>query len=123
MLPNYQSGQVYAVNRAVYDYSQPKRGDVVAVILSGDNKRVIKRIVGLPGETVTISAGTVLVDGKLINEPYLGEVSTTPDQTIQLSLSQYFVLGDNRAISLDSRTFGPVTNNNIVGRVSAKLFN
>src|SRR5215510_6886513 len=71
MLPTYKEHGVNFVNRLAYLFHEPRRGDVVAIRLAGPSIMYMKRIVGLPGETVTFHDGHVFIDGKLLNEPYV----------------------------------------------------
>jgi len=104
--------------------SESQRGDVL-IITDNHGERVIKRIIGLPRETVTIYRGFVYIDRQRIREPYLSRRTYTfkNDEIIglppywQLGDDEYFVLGDNRVRSHDSRNFGPVTRHNIHGVV------
>lgn len=105
--------------------AQLTRGDVVILKYPGDPKHhhYIKRIVGLPGESVGIVGGTVVVNGTVLAEPYLANGTVTePDiPPHQLGATEYYTLGDNRAVSNDSRYFGPVDAHFIVGKVTATL--
>ena len=93
------------------------------------SRSFIKRVIGLPGETVVLQGNTVLIrneenpDGFIIDEPYISEVNERPsDMTVTLSDGQYFVMGDNRKASADSRTWGSLPRENIVGRAFVRLF-
>jgi signal peptidase I len=97
-----------------------KRRDVV-VVVDGLGGQAVKRIVGLPGETVTIQRGWVEINHRKLVEPYLKRGTKTFPQTrltqFRLDHGQYFVMGDNRRVSTDSRSYGPVGVNQLCGRV------
>lgn len=123
MFPNYVDGQVYLIDKVAYIAHTPERGDAIAMYFPGETqKRFIKRIIGLPGEHVVINNGTVSINGKILNETYLQTgVLTTPDIDRQLQSDEYFVMGDNRVVSSDSRSWGPVPASFIIGRVDFKI--
>ena len=116
MAPTVKSGQDVVVNTAAYDSASPRRGDIIAFKLSHE---FIARIVGLPGETITSSDGTVKVNGSVLSEPYLaaGTQTTAPQADYSVPATSYFVLFDNRSHVGDSRTFGPVPKSAIEGKV------
>lgn len=124
MVPNYTDGQVYVINKLAYKVNLPKRGDAIAMYFPGEvQERFIKRIIGLPGEKVSIKSGVVLVNSLAINESYLpANLQTTPDMERPLQTNEYFVLGDNRSVSSDSRAWGPVPSSFIIGRVDGYIF-
>ena len=119
MQPNFATGQFIVVSRVNYLLGQPKRGDVVVFHYPGDPQEdYIKRVIGLPGDTVQIRDTMVYVNGTELSEPYINEPcipQTCPDHTWQLGSDEYFVMGDNRNHSSDSRVFGPVARHFIVG--------
>ena len=119
MAPLLSDQERIFINKFVYRFEPIERGDVVVFWYPLDrSKSFIKRVIGLPGETVEIRQGAVYVDGKLVPEPYVpvqyedlsdfGPVTVKPDS--------YFVMGDHRISSNDSRVFGPVENKYIYGR-------
>jgi len=119
MEPTLETGQRLIVYRLAYAFSEPERGDVVVFRYppdSGDN--LVKRIIGLPGETVSIREGHVYIDGVLLEEPdYVSPPGYSG--TWEVPEGHYFVLGDNRNSSSDSHSWGDVANldaNQIVGR-------
>ncbi len=118
MQPNFYTGQLIIVSRFVYYFRSPARGDVVVLHDPQDpTQDFIKRIVGLPGETVQLKGGRVYINGVILDEPYIPEFcDTCPNDTWQLDSEHYFILGDNRNHSLDSHRFGPIERNLIVGQ-------
>lgn len=119
MMPTLQNNQYILVDKATYIFSSPHRGDVIVFKWPKDpSEDFVKRIIGIPGDTVHIDAnGQVTVDGTPINEPYVNDL-TNPYQpnTWILGPDEYFVLGDNRGDSSDSRYWGPVPRSDIIGR-------
>ena len=105
----------------------PERGDVIVFHApTDDDKDFVKRVIGLPGEKVEIRGGKIYIDGEVFNEPYLARSNLTrpmdcipklDSRGCRLLESQYFVLGDNRTSSNDSRNWGPVELESIVGKV------
>ncbi|MCY4525992.1 MAG: signal peptidase I [Anaerolineaceae bacterium] len=121
MEPTLVSDQRVIVSRVHYFLPEPRRGQI-AVFQSPDRPGIdpplIKRIIGLPGETVTLSGGQFLINGHTLNEPYVtGDClpSRCPDKEWVLSGSEYFLVGDNRNRSRDSRSFGPIDRSMLVG--------
>lgn len=124
MQPGLHTGELVVVNLLTYDFSAPQRGDIIVFHPPDDpTQQYVKRIIGLPGDTVTITANSVFVDGKKLNEPYINTLApgesespvTIPD--LKLGPNQYFVMGDNRDNSRDSRFFPtPVTRQMIIGK-------
>ncbi len=125
MEPNFYSGDYLIIDELSYRFSEPQRGDVVVFKYPKDPKqRYIKRIIGLPGETVNIRDNHVYIQSKdkeyqLVETGYLpGEKSVTADLLRStLTSGEYFVMGDNRFRSSDSRAWGPLPKDLIVGKV------
>ena len=133
MQPTLRTGQWLLVCRLDYRLGRPKRGDVVICHYPGrymDRWRLIrqsfvKRLIGLPGETIEIIEGVVHIDGEPLAEPYLDPARCRfrrqmPART--LGEDEYFVLGDNRDSSNDSRRIGPLPRSMLVGRVHRVIF-
>lgn len=127
MEPNFYNHEYLIINEIVYRLAPPRRGEVVVFRPTDtpDREFFIKRVIGLPGETVSIHNGRIKVtttgdspESAFLDESaYLPlEVLTYGDATYQLGSDEYFVLGDNRPASLDSRRFGPIHRSQIVGR-------
>ncbi len=120
MVPTLQDGERYLLNRLSFLYRDPLPGEVVVIRDPGHSDMAVKRIVAGPSDTISFTAGKVLVNGKQLNETYLapGTQTILPDanhKEVHLGKDQYFMLGDNRAGSEDSRYYGPITRAQIVG--------
>jgi signal peptidase I len=117
MQPTLKSGEWIIVNRLTYTFGAPHRGDVVVFLppTHATTDDLIKRIIGLPGETLEIRGGRVYVDGEELEEPYI-QGATVRDGRWDLEADQLFVMGDNRELSLDSRSFGPIALGTVVGK-------
>lgn len=117
--------EVVLWGRNSFSSKEPTRGEIVMVNYPGDpvHKKYVKRIVGLPGEKVEVKNGKVYINDKLIREDYLdSSVESTPDGLWQIEKGRYFIMGDNRPNSNDSRFFGPVEKEFILGRALAVVF-
>ena len=103
---------------AEYAFDPPDRGEVIVFNYPLDPKKdFVKRVVGLPGETVEVRDGTVYVNGEALPEPYLARKDNSEARKVMLGETEYYVIGDNRRNSNDSRAWGPVNEDQIVGRV------
>ncbi len=128
MVPTFHDKDYLIVERLSYLFKEPNRGDVVVVNETHLNKNLIKRIVGLPGETI-YSDGivTTIVNAQgttTLQEPYISDTpGVVPNryQGMTLKTDEYFVMGDNRAVSKDSRDLGPITKKQIIGRPLLRL--
>ncbi len=127
MHPTFASGDYLIVDELTYRFSTPKRGDAVVFRYPNDpNVFYVKRIIGLPGETVHIDHGQTTItkaDGTTLtlDEGYVVEEDATYTQDTTLGADQYFVMGDNRPRSSDSRIWGPLPKKNIMGRAYIRL--
>jgi signal peptidase I len=127
MEPNFYDHEYLIIDEISYRFNDPKRGDIVVFRYPlNPQEYFIKRIIGLPGEKVEIKDGEVRVinkehpEGIVINEPYLmaGTKSySTDEDPVALSDKEYFVMGDNRNASKDSRSFGPINRSFLTGKV------
>ncbi|MEK7533597.1 MAG: signal peptidase I [Patescibacteria group bacterium] len=123
MEPNFQNGDYILTNKIIYKIQDPKRGDIV-IFKSPSNKDIdyIKRVIGLPGETVMLKEQHFYINGKLLEEKYdykkpvYGESFMQENEVIDIPQDHYFVIGDNRPGSSDSREFGPVNKFDFIGQ-------
>jgi len=128
MEPNFYEADYLIVDEHSYRFREPERGEVVVFKYPLDtSKRFIKRIIGLPGETVEISGGQVIITAGekswTLDETYIPAGSKAPDMPpVTLSSGEYFVLGDNRPYSSDSQDWGELPQRNIIGRVEVRLW-
>jgi len=130
METNYQDGEYLIIDEISYRFREPERGEVIVFKYpQNPSEFFIKRIIGLPGETVKIQNSTIIIENKanpqgfvLDESSYLKNIPSMGQETITLKEDEFFVLGDNRAASFDSRRWGPLPRNNIVGRVWIKAW-
>ena len=129
ILPRYQisgngmqdtlsNGQDILVNKDAYLSHGPVRGDVVFFHDPTDSKRLlVKRIIGLPGDSIVLASNSVSVNSVRLTEPYVTVEYNPASETVKVPSGEYFVLGDNRPVSKDSRSFGFIPRKNIVGQI------
>lgn len=117
MLPTYRESQVDFLNCMAYLFHPPQRGDVVGIILAGKHIMFCKRIVGLPGETVSFHDGRLYINGQLLDEPYLKLPCHWEHEPIQVGPGEYYVVGDNRSMDFYDHEQGRAERRRIVGRV------
>lgn len=129
MAPTFQSGQYLIIDQFSYYFESPERGEVVIFRFPYEpGTFFIKRVIGLPGETVIIEDGTVTIvndadpEGRTLNEPYIEDEPETSGRLVtELGPNEYFVLGDNRSASSDSRKWGALPREFIVGKTMLRL--
>ncbi len=127
MDPTFATGQYLIVDELSYRFEPPNRGDVIVFKYPKDpTQYFIKRVIGLPGETVSIKNGDVYVETTSgtsikLTEPYVTNKGNGADMTVTLKSDEYFVMGDNRPESSDSRTWGTLPRENIIGRALVRL--
>jgi signal peptidase I len=131
MEPNFHSNDYLLIDEVSYRFKEPMRGEVVVFRYPGDERYFyIKRIIGLPGEEIEIKDGKISIfneefpNGFALNEDYLSAGARTSgrDLRIKVAEDEYFVLGDNRGFSFDSRSWGPLKRNEIIGIVRLRLW-
>nr|WP_202395759.1 signal peptidase I [Virgibacillus halodenitrificans] len=124
MYPTLENGERVIFNKIVYLLDEPERGDIV--IIERPLKNYVKRVIGLPGETIEINGSNLLINGKEVKQSYLTEEAlrqTGNYGPIEVPPDSYFVMGDNRAISKDSRNgLGFIEEGNIIGRSEFIIF-
>ena len=118
MLDTLHENNIMGVSRLHYRLNEPQRGEIITCNYPSEGSKLfVKRIIGLPGETIEIREGTVYIDGEPIAETYLTRVDDQSMDPITLAKDEIFVMGDNRPVSRDSRAVGPLTLDEIYGRV------
>jgi signal peptidase I len=130
MEPTLKVGDKVLVNKLSYDFHSIHRGDVIVFKKPADDftpgiKDLIKRVIGLPGETISSKDGFVYINGVRLNEPWLPKVDRGVTVGIKPTLippGEYYVMGDNRTDSSDSRVIGPIPKSLIVGRAFIKVW-
>jgi len=125
MVPTLEIGDRVLVNKLSYRAHEINRGDVVVFTRPpglpagpGEPEDLIKRVIGVPGDTVQAKGGSMYINDVLLNEPYLAGGTTTVnlDQPVKIQKGQAWVMGDNRNNSQDSRVFGPIQSDTVIGR-------
>lgn len=124
MMPNFINGEYLLTEKVSYYFRDPGRGDVVVFTPPVTNlDEYIKRVIALPGETVMVKDGKVYINGKVLDEPYIansvytnGGSFLSEGQSYKVPEGEFFVMGDNRGNSSDSRYWGPITKKVISGR-------
>jgi signal peptidase I len=117
MLPTYKDRSVHLVSRVAYLRHEPRRGDVVSIRLAGIHVMYMKRIIGLPGETVAFVNGRVLVNDEVLDEPYEKlhcDWNLLPEK---LGPEEYYVVGDNRVMPAKYHTHGIASRDRIIGKL------
>jgi signal peptidase I len=127
MEPTLMVGDRILVDKLSYHLHSVHRGDIVVFGRppgeSAGVKDLVKRVIGLPGDVISSAGGHVLIDGKPLSEPWLARGVVTTDITPQtIKANYYFVMGDNRTDSQDSRFFGPIPGSLIVGHVVMRIW-
>lgn len=122
MQPSFWDDERIIASRIPYLLSEPERGDIVVF---SREVPLIKRVIGLPGETIEFRQTELYINNVEIEEPYINEpclLSSCPDGIWTLSSDEYFVMGDNRNHSNDSRSFGPIHRNKIIGEALIRFW-
>jgi len=123
MNPALKPGDRVLVSKLSYRLHDINRGDIVVfkrpphIQAAPEVHDLVKRVIGLPGDTVEARSGHVLVNGRELKEPYVKGQTTDDFAATRIPAGKYWVMGDNRAVSEDSRFFGPIPDNLVVGRV------
>ncbi len=130
MVPTFHTGDYLITEKVTYRFREPKLGEIVVVKNPRDESQdFIKRIIAVPGDTIEISNSKVVLNGKTLEESYLPTGRPTPagaflneGNPVKIAGNQYIVIGDNREHSSDSREWGPVTKQEIIGRALFRYF-
>jgi signal peptidase I len=115
-----EDGQLVIINKLIYRISDIKRFDIVVVNNISGNDKIIKRVIGLPNEKIEYKDNKLYINDELIEVNF--DYKDTDDFTYTTEEGEYFVLGDNRPVSKDSRSIGPFTQDKFVGRVKYRIF-
>lgn len=117
MEPTYHDGTVNLINHLAYLRHGPQRGDVVGIRFAGPSVMLLKRVVGMPGETIAFSNGRVVVNGMRLDEPYVKLPSDWERDPVTLGPDEYFVVGDNRSMPILYHQFGIAERARILGKI------
>ena len=124
MLPTLESKDYLIVSKQSYNFGEPERGDIVVFPHDEgiDEKLYVKRVIGLPEDHIVIEDGNVYINNKKLNEDYIAENYTSGDIDLVIPKGRIFVMGDNRGNSSDSRFFGTVKIDEVLGEAVVRLF-
>ena len=130
MYPTLANNDYLFINKLAYESDNPKRGDIIVFKTelidskSSKKKKLVKRVIALPGEHIVIKNNEVYINGELFNENYIENVYTSGDIDMIVPKNNVFVMGDNRANSWDSRSIeiGTISLNDIVGKVAIRVY-
>jgi signal peptidase I len=130
MYPSFKNGDYILTEKLSYRNNNPKRGDIVVFHAPPPHTAdYIKRVIGLPGETIMVQSGRVFINGQSLNEPYLSSSVVTSEKSFlregisyTIPPDYFMMLGDNRSFSSDSREFGPVSKRAVVGRANVRYW-
>lgn len=116
MVSTLQPNDLVLVEKISYRFHEPQRGDIVVFTPPNNpSDKYIKRVIGLPNETISIQNGVVFINGKPLKEPYINSPMQDMGE-VKIPSDSVFVMGDNRSVSLDSRSFGPIKISSIIGK-------
>jgi signal peptidase I len=116
MEPTCHDGSIAFINLALYHLREPRRGDIVAIETTGPKTLILKRIIGLPGETLAITNGIVSINGHPLDEPYVKFRDPWQRAPVELDIVTYYVIGDNRGMSQKAHYHGQVSRRKILGK-------
>jgi len=123
MAPTLADSQTYLLNRWIFHVRTPRSAEIVVIRDPVDGTLSVKRVIGVAGDSIRVKEGAVLINGRPLKETYLSSGTVTyprpglREQSFKCGDDQYFVLGDNRNLSLDSRVYGPISRQRILGLV------
>ena len=127
MYPTLENQEVLVLNKAAYRFSDVKRGDIISLSYA-DTKYLIKRVVGLPGDTIEFKDNTLYINGEVYDETYLNDDVITDDFSLKdigydvIPQDMYLVLGDNRQNSMDGRDIGLISKKDIIGKIAIRFW-
>ena len=124
MFPELHNEDRLLIDKTAYEHADPQRGDVVVFAVAGDDRLLIKRIIGVPGDHIVIRDGTLWINGAVGNDDYTADGATDGNVDLIVPEGRYYVLGDNRLHSKDSRAamVGCIPGKSILGKVSIRLY-
>ena len=124
MFPELHNEDRLLIDKIAYVHADPQRGDVVVFAVAGDDRLLIKRIIGVPGDHIVIRDGTLWINGAVGNDDYTADGATDGNVDLVVPEGRYYVLGDNRLHSKDSRAamVGCIPEKSILGKVSIRLY-
>lgn len=116
MMPTYRDRGVNAINRLAYLFHAPQRGDVVGIKMAGPHAMYMKRIIALPGETLEFQEGRAVINGRVLDEPYLKYPCNWETPPIKIEPGEYYVVGDNRSMDFNDHMKGRAWRTQILGK-------